>query len=155
MKLKLSTGGFTLVDPWVYKTVSKFNWYQHKSSGYAQTRMNQKDVWLHRLLLLYPTDCCVDHVNRDRLDNRIRNLRLCAKSQNTYNVGKSRNNTSGYTGIHFHKHNRRFVAYVGKQPRIHLGSFKTKEEALIIRNWAVTLRYGEFASIQKYEGEHK
>jgi hypothetical protein len=50
----------------------------------------------------------VDHINRDRQDNRVENLRWATMSENQLNKGKMKNNTSGFTNISFDKHNNQW-----------------------------------------------
>jgi hypothetical protein len=45
----------------------------------------------------------VDHINQDRLDNRLENLRWVTHKDNGRNRGMSKNNTSGYEGVSFYK----------------------------------------------------
>lgn len=72
----------------------------------------------------------IDHINQDKTDNRICNLRLATDSENLRNIPKFKSNTSGYKGVSFCKANNKWVARVstGKEYK-HLGSFNTKELA--------------------------
>lgn len=73
----------------------------------------------------------IDHINRDKGDNRISNLRECTRTENNQNrAATSSNSASGYTGVSFCKTTNRWRAKIkadGKQ--IHLGRFDTREEA--------------------------
>ncbi len=60
-------------------------------------------VHLHRVLLDAPDCYQVDHINRDTLDNRRSNLRLATRTLNLLNRRMPRNNTSGTTGIYWHR----------------------------------------------------
>lgn len=76
----------------------------------------------------------VDHINGDTSDNRIKNLRAVSTSENSKNKSKYRNNTSGITGVSYHKGIRQWTAGIrvdGK--RIHLGAFDEKEDAILAR----------------------
>jgi hypothetical protein len=124
-------------------------WLHH--TGYAYTKLNGRTFSIHRLLMtLLGRDLIgleVDHKNGHRLDNRINNLRIATKSQNRQNVGLSTTNTSGFKGVHFHKHNRRWVAYIGKRPRVYLGSFSSAEEAAAVYDVAAKKRFGKFSKL--------
>jgi hypothetical protein len=77
----------------------------------------------------------VDHINRDKLDNRISNLRDIPKRENHLNCRKSKNNTSGVTGVFMCK--RRWQAsIVVNYKTIYLGRFDTVEEAARVRRLA-------------------
>jgi hypothetical protein len=75
-----------------------------KPSGYAQCKLDGVYYYLHRLAWLYvygnfPKS--LDHINGNKSDNRITNLRLANQSENLMNKGVQINNTSGYSGIYF------------------------------------------------------
>lgn len=82
----------------------------------------------------------IDHINGDRSDNRIGNLREVTPTENARNATRRCDNTSGTTGVGFHKGRRKWVAYisVGGQQR-HLGLFRTKPEALAARRHALRM----------------
>src|SRR5439155_26016303 len=70
---------WSLIDAADAKRVLQFPWYLD-TYGYAITHMSfegvRRTVLMHRFLLDAPAGICVDHRNRDRLDNRRPNLRL-------------------------------------------------------------------------------
>ena len=148
-KIRLSnTGKFVLVDATIWETLRHLLWWEHHS-GYAITKIYGKHIPMHRLVLMAPEGVCVDHINRNRKDNRLRNLRLCTKQENTYNASRAKNNSTGYKGVHFHRKNRNFVAYIGKLPRKHLGSFRTAKEAAKMYNKAALERFGSMANLNE------
>lgn len=70
--------------------------------GYSRVCVNYKDYLTHRLIFLWhhgfiPKN--IDHINLDRSDNRIENLREATNSQNTYNQARSNRNTSGCKNV--------------------------------------------------------
>lgn len=58
-------------------------------------------VWLLHFIL--EDDLIIDHINGDSSDNNLTNLRKITQRQNCRNVGKSKNNKSGITGVSYHK----------------------------------------------------
>lgn len=97
-------------------------------------------VWLivHGEFPSYP-DFEIDHINGNRSDNRLANLRLASKSDNQRNAGQRVNNTSGVHGVNWKARpsGGRWVARIWNGPRhVYLGSFKTLEEAAIARKAA-------------------
>lgn len=95
----------------------------------------------------WPT-CQVDHINGDRHDNRISNLRLASSSENQRNRKRPKNNTSGYKGVSWIEHYQMWQATIkfdGKNK--YLGRFDTPEEASDAYNKAALRHHGEFAFI--------
>lgn len=151
MKYMHVTNGWILVDAFMYPILRDIPWWMHHS-GYAMTKINGRHVAMHRLILMAPEGTCVDHINRDRSDNRFKNLRLCSKQVNAFNANKPKSNTTGYKGVHFHRKNKSYVAYIGKKPRVHLGCFSTAEAAAKAYNDAAKERYGMFAALNIIRG---
>ena len=102
------------------------------SGGYLLTRINRKSIKVHRLAWLYvygelPKDT-IDHINRIRDDNRIKNLRVCKFAENLQNKNFYTNNTSGYKGVV--KKGNRFAAQITACGKVrHLGYFSNAEDA--------------------------
>lgn len=79
----------------------------------------------------------IDHINGDRSDNRIENLRKVTKSTNQRNAGRRVSNTSGVHGVNWKAGANRWVARIWNGPRhVFLGQFKTLHEAQIARKAA-------------------
>jgi hypothetical protein len=91
----------------------------------------------------------IDHVNGDRADNRLDNLRLASKQQNQQNRGVQRNNKLGVKGVI--KTSSAFVAAITVNRRnIHIGSFRTLEAASAAYGAAAVKYFGEFAATYGY-----
>ena len=88
----------------------------------------------------------IDHINGNKLDNRIANLRCATNQENGKNRAIGTNNTSGAIGVFFRNRDLVWVAQVsinGKQK--HIGYFKSKDEAIQARANA-NLEYGYHAN---------
>ena len=115
------------------------------------TRKNGKfgiKYFLHRMLINAPKDMHVDHINRNTLDNRKSNLRLCTFTENMRNRPKYATNTTGYRGVTYHKRDKMYQAQIkvnGK--RLFLGYFTTAEEAHEAYKEASRLYHGDFGCI--------
>lgn len=72
----------------------------------------------------------VDHINRDKSDNRIENLRWVTHSENLQNKGEYKNNKSGHKYVSFHKTDARWQFQRRINDKIIHKSYKTKKEAL-------------------------
>lgn len=90
---------FSLFDFYLIEEVSKQIWYLDKQSGYALS--NGKIRKLHHLVLPLKEGFITDHRNRNRLDNRRKNLRHATKSQSNMNSILQCNNSSGIKGLSY------------------------------------------------------
>jgi len=103
------------------------------SDGYLQVAFRGSRHPIHRVIWLYwhghwPTGL-IDHINGDRRDNRIANLRDVNAAMNQHNRRHlAKNNTSGFTGVRRFQNLWRATIWLGKKPHF-LGYFKTAEEA--------------------------
>ncbi len=103
------------------------------SSGYWHICIKQKLYKTHRLIFLYhykylPKE--IDHIDRNKLNNRIENLREATHSQNMLNRKKHKTNKSGYKGVSWYSGNKKWKAQVCVNYKvIHLGYFETPELA--------------------------
>ncbi len=72
----------------------------------------------------------IDHINRDKADNRITNLRVVSRAENCRNRGLRRDNISGVTGVTWRPDLKRWRATISAGGRIkHIGHFDTVEAA--------------------------
>jgi hypothetical protein len=80
----------------------------------------------------------IDHINRVRHDNRIENLRLVSRRDNSLNMTLSKNNVSGCKGVTYDKSRGLWKSIISsiEKKEIHLGRFKTVEEAIFARKEA-------------------
>lgn len=138
-----------------YDKIKKYTWYMTKDE-YIHSRINNKIVCLHRLILnITDTYILVDHIGHTPYDNRKINLRRVTVSQNQMNKKLLSNNTSGVTGVSFHKQANKWRAAIdcrGKQ--MHLGLFNTIEEATEARLEAEEKYHKEYSynkSMETYE----
>ena len=85
----------------------------------------------------------IDHINGDRADNRIANLRDVTRSENQRNSKIPSNNTSGRIGVSWHSNTRKWLASigVGERKQKHLGIFTNIEDAIAARA-AAEVEYG-------------
>lgn len=89
----------------------------------------------------------VDHINGERSDNRLCNLRLATKSQNRKNRRANANTATGVKGVTVEGKKFRASIYCDKK-ELHLGMYDTLEEAAKIRRAKELELFGEFARNQ-------
>lgn len=119
--------------------------------GYRMICVDDMSFLAHRLawLLTYgdhPVPQEIDHIDGDRTNNRISNLRIATRAENLANAGLSRRNKSGLRGVWFDAKRGKFqvsIKHLNKQ--YHLGRFDTIEQAAAARREAATRLHGEFA----------
>lgn len=105
--------------------VTSYTWYLN-SNGYARESHGQ---YFHQLAMQPSNGCVVDHINRDQLDNRRCNLRICSQLDNSHNMKVFSTNTSGHPGVAPRKSGTFQASIVHNYQHIHLGTFDTYEEA--------------------------
>ena len=147
------TGLFTrLVSLGNFKAGSLVNIKPHHS-GYLYIRITvnekAKQFSLHRLAWLYTHGYLpefIDHINHDRSDNRIDNLREVSRIENNMNQSKAKHNTSGHIGVSWHKGQKKWTSGIKvNYKRIHLGSFDDIDDAIRARKQA-EVKYGFHAN---------
>lgn len=131
------------------KKLNGFKAGKLSNKGYIQICIDGKSYSAHRLawLVYYGEWPCmdIDHINGDKSDNRIHNLREATIQQNQFNTGMQSNNTSGFKGVTWNKNQGKWnsaITISGK--RIHLGSFECAELAHQAYLDAARSKHGEF-----------
>jgi hypothetical protein len=121
-------------------------------SGYNKILIDGYPYLAHRLAWLYEYGELpkqdIDHINGNKADNRIKNLRLATGSQNIANSKIHKNNKAGFKGVYFDKHSKKYRSCIRKDGEVyHLGSFKTAIEASEEYILAAKNLFGEYARV--------
>ncbi len=112
---KSGKGKFVLIDNEDFDLVNLYKWY-FLTNGYVYTNLYlgrkngkniQKHIYIHRLIMNPEKRLQVDHANKNKLDNRKSNLRVCTGSENSVNKFDLNKNKSGFKGVSFYKWGKR------------------------------------------------
>lgn len=144
---KYGKGLSAIVDEADFEMLNAYTWRGQKSKSTAantyvvttvKTSGKKKHVRMHRLILNAPDGVEVDHENRNTLDNRRDNLRLCTHAQNCMNRGGK--------GINFRAGAWDAYIYL-RGSYVHLGRYPNRELASRARDAARLHHYGSFANV--------
>lgn len=148
IQIKTSKGQKILIDPDDFEKCSKYSWCISKT-GYAVANIRGKVTKMHRYILgVKDPNIVIDHINRNPLDNRKENLRLCTPRENSLNTSVSKNNKTKCLGISIVKKTGKYRARImvnGKE--INLGRYDNIEDAKKVRKEAEMKYFKEFAPI--------
>ena len=117
-----------------------------KAHGYETIKINGKDYRSHRLVFLYVNGAMpageVDHVNQNRSDNRLENLRIVTTQDNLKNKSMMKNNSSGFNGVNWNKNYNKFEVRISVNKKsVFIGRFKCLIDAVSERIKA-NIKYG-------------
>jgi len=153
-EISLSQGKNTLVDDSDFNWLNQWKWYLSKTNGHEyairKTPKNseggRKTILMHRLIMNTPPELETDHRDNNGLNNQRFNLRNCTEQNNRLNrvaVGRSK-----YLGVSWGSSGKYINARITHNGvLIHLGSFKTEEEAAIAYDKKAIELFGEYAHL--------
>lgn len=127
--------------------------------GYRRVRIDGKYYYIHRLVWFIltnkevPEDLSIDHIDGDRLNNHIENLRLASSLENQYNKFRQVNGTSKYKGVWYDSVKSIWKASIRSQEkRTYIGQFETEIEAAIAYDKLALQLQGKFAKLNILTG---
>ena len=132
--------GFFVVDKEDLNKISQFTWYKD-SWGYPATYKDGEHLRCHQVVMGKASKGLVtDHINRNKLDNRKNNLRFVTPRENSINRDVVRDEMYGILPREGIKGTTYRVTIHGKTNKtIHIGSYKTLEKAVSVRDIAFDL----------------
>jgi hypothetical protein len=119
--------------------------YCINKAGYIVIRLSSEIHLIHRVIWKFIYDIepiIIDHIDGNRTNNRLNNLRSIDIIESNHNLGLQERNTSDYTGIHWDEHRKKWKVEIGyKNKNIYIGRFTNKQDAIAARKQAET-EYG-------------
>ena len=105
-----------------------------KKTGYRQIHIRHRTYYLHRIVASIFIDNpqvkrCVDHIDNNKLNNNVSNLRWVTHSENKCNTGVYSNNKLGVKGVCMTKEKKYRASLTFNKHKYHLGHFETLEQA--------------------------
>lgn len=145
-----SIGQVFIFDTKNYSMVKKYTW-SISTNGYVVTNLGYGEILtLHSLILGNKRGLFIDHISRNKLDNRIQNLRHVTHQQNTHNSGINKNNSTGYKGVYFDKSRKKYASEIMcSRKKYYLGRFDTAIEAAKAYNQKAIELFGEYAFLNE------
>lgn len=145
----LKDGTEFIFDTDDYEKISKYYWSLN-SNGYVFSNImidgKRYNVFLHVLIFGNKNGFEVDHIDRNKLNNRKNNLIYSTHSENNRNKNKQINNSSGIIGVYKDSQTGQWRAQIKiNNKTIALGRFINKEDAIVARLKAEYLYYENFA----------
>jgi hypothetical protein len=129
------------------------HWYKDKDGYLTHSYFyngQRRFVRFHRIVMGAKPSQYIDHINKDRTDNRKGNLRFCTRSENNRNRGLYKTNKSGVTGVHYDNKRSKWVASITyNSRRLFIGRFDIEAEAIRARLKKETELFGEYAPQHK------
>ena len=122
------------------------------SHGYLRIRIDRHEYLSHRLAWFYiygnwPEEQ-IDHINRNRTDNRILNLRSASHSENQQNKSIQKNNKSGAKGVYWNKKDHKWMVRIAVNGRRYfIGLFDHKDDAENAYLEAAIVHHQEFSAL--------
>lgn len=150
--IRTKDGSIGVADGAFYNMLSKYTW-DKDSNGYISASFKDNGrVYPHRLqnyiIQNIPNGYIVDHINGNKLDNRMCNLRFATIKENNANRAAKNNSSSQYKGVSFDRSRGKWISSIqidGKTK--HIGRFDNECDAAIAYDNTALKEYGEFARL--------
>lgn len=125
--------GKSIIDLDDIEIVKQYKWTLG-NHGYVTSGAGKNQILLHRLLSNAFDGIYVDHINRNKLDNRKLNYRFCTNQENNRNKDLYSHNSSGITGVTWNKERNKWQAQIVVDNKtINLGRYESFDEAVKAR----------------------
>ena len=122
-----------------------------KKHGYRTIMVNKQNYASHRLVWVWHhgewPESTIDHIDENKLNNSLYNLRLATHRQNNCNRSKLKTNVSGYKGVSWSSYHKKYQAKIAhKSKQYHLGFFDCPKVAHKVYKAKALQFHGKFAN---------
>lgn len=163
--IQLTKGKEAIIDSRDQGWLSNYDWCvsiaPNKHIYYAVRKSRKGEgkrhyIWMHRIIWErhngpIPKGMEIDHINRNSLDNRLENLRLCSRSQNLSNMSnqiRKSSLSSKFKGVCYDTNRQRWKAYIKQDGALlNIGRYHSEEEAARAYDAKAREMFGEFANV--------
>lgn len=147
---------YALVSKESLSIIYDYCWYISKSGypiGYPSGLLNKKErnklavgIKMHKLIIPHvKKGFVIDHINRNRRDNRLHNLRVCTRKENSYNTSKPKNSKYTYKGVKMISDCIWKATITKDNKRYEINDIPTEQEAALIYDAMAEELFGKFA----------
>lgn len=152
--IRISNGDEIIVDEDLWYEINKYSWVSNPY-GYYQGLVDRKLVKIHQFVyqLVYGyVPKLIDHSNKNKSDNRIKNLIEKNHSENNHNKCKHKNASSKYYGVSLHSGKKHWQVKIKKDgEEFYLGIYKNEIDAALAYNEKAIELYGDHANLNIIE----
>lgn len=149
--------GYAIVDSDLSYLADEYKWTLDSSKRYAVTGTLEHRgkrlalAYLHRVVVGLDTEGMIDHISRDKLDNRRANLRVADNRINQINTAP-RGGTSKYRGVFWDKRCNLWRSQIKDHGKTYyLGYYDDERAAARVYNTAAVKHFGDYAVLNKIE----
>ena len=146
--IPLTQGKVAIIDAEDYPQLCRYYWQvvKKRTNCYARRIAHPRPLPMHRQIVSPPANMVVDHINRNGLDNRKANLRICTPAENSWNHPGRPNRKSAYKGVHWLKRDKKYcVRICCNGNRITVGCYHDEAKAGRAYDAKARELFGEFA----------
>lgn len=142
-----------IIDDDMSEEISRHKW-TYNGNGYAYRHLINDGkfikIYMHRQIIRAKKGQMVDHINGNRLDNRLENLRIATSKQNSGNSGSRKGSVSKFKGVI--RARKKWSAQIAiNRKSTYLGMFEREEDAALAYNFAALEYFGDFAYLNRAE----
>ena len=158
VEIKLCNGKSTFVDIDDYESIKNDHWTLSSDNYVISSSGKYKRKRLHRVIMGCENDLkvIIDHIDRDRLNNRKKNLRTATDHENGINQSRRKDNKSGIIGVRWWERDQKWLAQIKyNYKRYFLGYYEDFDDAVKARLNAELKFFGqEFAPQRHLFGQY-